>query len=459
MAHLDSASVGTGPPPFVASAWRGHGDPRGRRFAGIMPGKRVPMLELDRVAERGVGLSDVVWALPVDERRQSRPPEHAGYFPRPGYPAGTVRTLDTARIVPWHDRTALLLCDFARHDGGALQLSPRAVLRSVVGLARAIGVEPIVGVELEFYLLRETPQSVLGKRPSQLVAVDERASVYGVVAASRNEPFAGAVRETLLRSTGSPSRRAAESGRGSSRSTCARRPRCRRPTRRSCSRARSRRSPLGQGCWRRSWPSRARTGPAARATSTSPCAKAHRHAPLHRRAAGRDGRAERAVRAHAELLPALRAAFMGGHDGHLGVDNRSAGLRVIGGGDGAMRSSTGRPARTRTRTWRCRRRSQPGWTAWSEGASRLRPSRRRVRVGRRRGRRLPATLGEATDLLERSALARDWLGDEVVEHCVAMRRAELAAQAEAVTDWETSRYLERSRWRGSAGPRRSSRRW
>ena len=55
---------------------------------------------------------------------------------------------------------------------------------------------------------------------------------------------------------------------------------------------------------------------------------------------------------------------------------------------------------------------------------------------------LPATLGEATDLLERSALARDWLGDDVVDHCVAMRRSEIAAQAAAVTDWETERYLE-----------------
>ena len=55
---------------------------------------------------------------------------------------------------------------------------------------------------------------------------------------------------------------------------------------------------------------------------------------------------------------------------------------------------------------------------------------------------LPATLGEATDALAHSALARDWFGDDVVEHCVAMRRAELAAQAAAVTDWEISRYLE-----------------
>ncbi|HEX6743329.1 MAG TPA: hypothetical protein VF087_03925, partial [Solirubrobacteraceae bacterium] len=55
---------------------------------------------------------------------------------------------------------------------------------------------------------------------------------------------------------------------------------------------------------------------------------------------------------------------------------------------------------------------------------------------------LPATLGAATDLLERSTPAREWLGDDVVDHCVAMRRAELAAQSAAVTDWETARYLE-----------------
>ena len=30
----------------------------------------------------------------------------------------------------------------------------------------------------------------------------------------------------------------------------------------------------------------------------------------------------------------------------------------------------------------------------------------------------------------------------VVEHCVAMRRDELAAQAPSDTDWETARYLE-----------------
>ena len=166
---------------------------------GIMRGKRVPIAELDRAAERGIALCDVIWALPVDEVEPVQPPPgHDGWFPRAGYPDMlAMPDLETARIVPWHDRTALLLCDFVDRDGRAIPLSPRAVLRSVVERAAAMGIEPIVGIELEFYALRETPQSVLTKRPSQLRAVEERPSVYGVVAASRHEDFAGAVRATL----------------------------------------------------------------------------------------------------------------------------------------------------------------------------------------------------------------------------------------------------------------------
>jgi glutamine synthetase len=55
---------------------------------------------------------------------------------------------------------------------------------------------------------------------------------------------------------------------------------------------------------------------------------------------------------------------------------------------------------------------------------------------------LPASLGEATEALAASALARDWLGEDLTTHYVAMKRAELRAASLAVTDWEVSRYLE-----------------
>jgi glutamine synthetase len=56
--------------------------------------------------------------------------------------------------------------------------------------------------------------------------------------------------------------------------------------------------------------------------------------------------------------------------------------------------------------------------------------------------RLPHDLGEAVTLLERSRAARDWFGDDFVDHYVLMKRAELEAQSVAVTDWEVARYLE-----------------
>jgi glutamine synthetase len=55
---------------------------------------------------------------------------------------------------------------------------------------------------------------------------------------------------------------------------------------------------------------------------------------------------------------------------------------------------------------------------------------------------LPRSLAEATELLDSSAMARDWLGADLVDHFVALKRAELEAEARAVTDWEVARYLE-----------------
>jgi glutamine synthetase len=55
---------------------------------------------------------------------------------------------------------------------------------------------------------------------------------------------------------------------------------------------------------------------------------------------------------------------------------------------------------------------------------------------------LPATLEQAIDKLETSALARDWFGDTFVDHYVTMRRWEVERRRRAVTEWERRRYFE-----------------
>src|SRR6185369_9373971 len=57
--------------------------------------------------------------------------------------------------------------------------------------------------------------------------------------------------------------------------------------------------------------------------------------------------------------------------------------------------------------------------------------------------RLPATLQDATDLLDRSAFAREAFGSDVVDFYVHHARLEVAAYNNAVTDWEKVRYFER----------------
>jgi glutamine synthetase len=410
---------------------------------GIMRGKRVPIAELDRVAEHGVALSDVVWALPVDEHEPVRPPPGlAGYFPRPGYPdMRAVPDLETARIVPWHDRTALLLCDFVDHDGGAIPLSPRAVLRSVVERARATGVEPIVGVELEFYVLRETPQSVLRKRPSQLVAVDERPSVYGVVAASRIEPFAAAVRETLLGHGLAVEACNPESGPGQLEINLHAAPALQAADEAFLLKSAVKETAARQGLLATFM---------AKPRSDWPGSSCHLHLSLRGSTSSMmrhfiGGLLSGMAELSALLAPTpnsyrrfVRQSWAG-TTATWGVDNRSAGLRAI----GAMRVEHRQAGADANPYLAVAAALAAGLDGVERGCEPPPPVDGDVYAqSDGAAQRLPATLGEATDLLERSTLARDWLGHDVVEHCVAMRRAELAAQAAAVTDWETARYLE-----------------
>ncbi|HET8547395.1 MAG TPA: glutamine synthetase, partial [Bryobacteraceae bacterium] len=55
---------------------------------------------------------------------------------------------------------------------------------------------------------------------------------------------------------------------------------------------------------------------------------------------------------------------------------------------------------------------------------------------------LPKTLEQAVELFRNSALARDWFGDEFVEHYAATRAWEVRQYNKAVTDWELARYFE-----------------
>ena len=170
---------------------------------GVMRGKRVPIDQVARVLDEGMPLCDVFWVMHIDESDLvPRPPQHEGYFPteRNGYPdILAVPDLTTLRRVPWHEDTALVLCDWhLQHHGGPIPIDPRGVLKRVVDRAHAMGFEPFSAMELEFYLLKETPDSVTHRHARDLVPLQEVPSTYGVVLGSAQEPIARRIREQML---------------------------------------------------------------------------------------------------------------------------------------------------------------------------------------------------------------------------------------------------------------------
>jgi glutamine synthetase len=107
---------------------------------------------------------------------------------------GLVPDLATLRRVPWHEGTALVLCDVAWHDGSPVAPSPRQVLKAQVERARALGWEPMFGSELEFFLFRESYDEARAKHYRDLTPSVPYNLDYQVLGSGYAEPFLREVR-------------------------------------------------------------------------------------------------------------------------------------------------------------------------------------------------------------------------------------------------------------------------
>ena len=54
----------------------------------------------------------------------------------------------------------------------------------------------------------------------------------------------------------------------------------------------------------------------------------------------------------------------------------------------------------------------------------------------------PRSPAATTEIFKKSSLARDWLGDDFVEHFALTREWEWRQWQDGVTDWELKRYFE-----------------
>jgi glutamine synthetase len=136
---------------------------------GVARGKDVPAAEFDHVVEKGLCFCAAVMGM--DLRHTPVVGGEAGYPDLIAKP-----DLATMITLPWEPGVACCLADLEPAEGGAAIADPRGVLRRAVETVRALGFDPIVGPELEFFLVVRDPAAPGGVRRH----VDNLSMVYTV---------------------------------------------------------------------------------------------------------------------------------------------------------------------------------------------------------------------------------------------------------------------------------------
>jgi glutamine synthetase len=125
---------------------------------GILRGKYMSRAKFESALEGGFGFCDVVLGWDSKDQLYDNV-RYTGWHT--GYPDANVRVLpETCRALPWEEPVVFFLGEFS---GKAEQICPRAVLRRVLERAKRAGFEAFAGFEYEFFVFKETPDSVREK--------------------------------------------------------------------------------------------------------------------------------------------------------------------------------------------------------------------------------------------------------------------------------------------------------
>src|SRR5262245_41855390 len=106
--------------------------------------------------------------------------------------------LATLRRIPWHEATALVLCDPSWFDGTPVVQSPRYILGRQVERVRAAGFEPRVSSELEFFLFHESYAEAYANGYTKLSPSSRYVTDAHLLAPGFDEPFIRQLRVGMI---------------------------------------------------------------------------------------------------------------------------------------------------------------------------------------------------------------------------------------------------------------------
>ena len=421
---------------------------------GVLRGKYLHKGKFEGAVDGGFGFCDVVLGWDMTDTCYDNT-QVTGW--QHGFPVALARLdLSTHRKVPWDKGVDFFLGEFVNADGTPHAVCPRQTLKRVLKRAEKMGFMPMTGMEFEWFNFLETPQSWAAKKgvgPEQLTP---GMFGYSLLRMNQNQGFFNALMDEMQAFDVPIEGLHTETGPGVYEVAIAF----------SEALAQADRAILFKTGAKEIG---ARFGimPSfmAKPNQQLPGCSGHIHQSLS------DGKTNLFYDAKSpRKMSKLFESYVAGQvacmmefgpmiwptinsykrlvDGFWapvkptwGMDNRTASFRVIAGSPKATRLETRCPGADVNPYLAMAAVIAAGLHGVEKGLKLGAPITG-TNAGAEKIPRAPRTLIETTRIFEKSAIARDWLGDTFVDHFAATRDWEWRQWLDGVTDWELKRYFE-----------------
>ena len=425
---------------------------------GILRGKYIHKDKFLSAAEGGFGFCDVVFGWDSQDVCYDNT-TITGWHK--GFPDALARIdLSTYRTVPWDDGVPFFLAEFVAESNGKEvphPLCPRQLLKRVLARAAKSGFSPMCGMEFEWFNFAETPQTWAQKKGVDPEPITTGMFGYSMLRANAAQPFFAALFnelgalgvpiEGLHTETGPGVYEAAilfsEALEAADRAILFK-------TGAKEVGARFDIMPSFMAKWSARYPGC--SGHIHQSLSDGKVNRFYDPKGRHRMSRLFESYLAGQVAALMQFAPMfwptinsykrLVDGFWAPVKPTWGVDNRTASFRVIPGSPKSTRLETRCPGADVNPYLAMAAVIAAGMHGVEKGLKLTAKPVTGTNEGGEDVPRAPRTLIETTRNFARSDVARDWLGDDFVDHFAATREWEWRQWLDAVTDWELKRYFE-----------------
>jgi glutamine synthetase len=423
---------------------------------GILRGKYLHRDKFLSAVEGGFGFCDVILGWDMHDQCYDNT-KLTGW--QHGFPDAMARLdLGTYRTVPWDGGVPFFLGDFVTAEGKPHPACPRQVLKRVLARARKMGYTAMIGSEFEFFNFAETPQSWAAKNGQPPTPISPGMFGYSLLRANMNRDYFNALMDEMAQFGVPIEGLHTETGPGVYEAALL-----------FCEALEAADRAILFKTGAKEIGSRFGIMPSfmAKWSAQYPGCSGHLHQSLSDgsrnlfhdpkgRHGGMSKLFESYLAGQLENLMGMAPMFWPTVNSYKrlvdgfwapvkptwGVDNRTATFRVLPGSPKATRLETRAPGADMNPYLATAAVLAAGFDGIERGRKLTAPPITGTNVGAENIPRAPRTLIETTRIFSESKAARDWFGDDFVDHFAATRDWEWRRWLDAVTDWELKRYFE-----------------